>query len=226
MRWWGVGGVWGGWWVIWPPWSPSPHTTMHGWSRSLLFNIITAQIDGFISSFQKIKVFNEDIQKLIEGEEIVMETESRLCNKIREEFTSWVLILTTNIEKGKSWDRAAPKAASRLPRRSYFWHIKIVWRADCAHTRDLLVSVTASQPFLCSMAFANSIVDHSTNCLLASVFWGSAVSLTLSLSSSLPPVQDQKGLCFDNKLLTSSGRVPTSICSSPKANRVCACMVL
>ena len=45
-----------------------------------------------------------------------METESRLCNKIREEFTSWALILSTNIEKGKSWDRAAPKAASHLPR--------------------------------------------------------------------------------------------------------------
>lgn len=112
----GMGDVWGGWCVISPPWSPSPHPTMHGWSRSLLFNIITAQIDDFISSFQKIKVFNEDIGKLIEGEEIVMETESRLCNKIREEFTSWILILTTNIEKGKSWDRASPKATSRLPR--------------------------------------------------------------------------------------------------------------
>ncbi|KAF4020622.1 hypothetical protein G4228_012279 [Cervus hanglu yarkandensis] len=58
--------------------------------------------DKMFFLIEKIKVFNEDIQKLIEGEEIVMETESRLCNKIREEFTSWVLILSANIEKVKS----------------------------------------------------------------------------------------------------------------------------
>lgn len=58
--------------------------------------------DKMFFLIEKIKVFNEDIGKLIEGEEIVMETESRLCNKIREEFTSWILILTTNIEKVKS----------------------------------------------------------------------------------------------------------------------------
>ncbi|XP_069437350.1 interferon-induced GTP-binding protein Mx2 isoform X1 [Ovis canadensis] len=58
--------------------------------------------DKMFFLIEKIKVFNEDIEKLIEGEEIVIETESRLCNRIREEFTRWVLILTTNIEKVKS----------------------------------------------------------------------------------------------------------------------------
>lgn len=58
--------------------------------------------DKMFFLIEKIKLFNEDIEKLIEGEEIVIETESRLCNRIREEFTRWVLILSTNIEKVKS----------------------------------------------------------------------------------------------------------------------------
>lgn len=69
-----------------------------------------------LSHFQKIKLFNQDIEKLKEGEEIVKEKETRLCNKIREEFKIWILVLAENIEKGKSWDRAPPKSVSYLPR--------------------------------------------------------------------------------------------------------------
>ncbi|TKC46000.1 hypothetical protein EI555_012542, partial [Monodon monoceros] len=50
---------------------------------------------------EKIKVFNQDIEKLIEGEEIVKEKESRLYDKIREEFKNWILILAANTQKGK-----------------------------------------------------------------------------------------------------------------------------
>lgn len=56
-----------------------------------------------LSPFQKIKVFNQDIEKLTEGEEVVREKETRLYNKIREEFKNWVLILTANTQKGESW---------------------------------------------------------------------------------------------------------------------------
>lgn len=61
-------------------------------------------------------MFNQDIEKLIEGEEIVKEKESRLYNKIRQEFKNWILILAANTQKGKSGDRAPAKAASCLPR--------------------------------------------------------------------------------------------------------------
>ena len=54
------------------------------------------------SRFQKIKVFNEDIDKLMKGEEVVKEKEIRLYNKIREEFENCVVVLTANIPKGKS----------------------------------------------------------------------------------------------------------------------------
>lgn len=62
--------------------------------------------------FQKIKVFNRNIERLVDGEEVVKEKETRLYNKLREEFKQWVLVLAANSQKGKSWDRAAPTAVS------------------------------------------------------------------------------------------------------------------
>lgn len=62
-----------------------------------------------LSHFQKIKLFNQDIDKLIEGEEIVKKNETRLYNKIREEFEHWALVLTANTQKGTSWDKAPPQ---------------------------------------------------------------------------------------------------------------------
>ena len=57
----------------------------------------------------------------IEGEEIVKKNETRLYNKIREEFEHWALVLTANTQKGTSWDKAPPQMSprntvSRLPR--------------------------------------------------------------------------------------------------------------
>lgn len=63
------------------------------------------------SHFQKVKVFNRDIEKLVQGEEIVKEKDTRLYNKLREEFKNWILILADNTQQGKSWDSAAPKSS-------------------------------------------------------------------------------------------------------------------
>lgn len=60
--------------------------------------------------FQKIKVFNQDIVKLVEGEEAVKDKETRLYNKLREEFKNWALVLAAKTQQGKSWDRAAPQS--------------------------------------------------------------------------------------------------------------------
>ncbi|XP_012495522.1 PREDICTED: interferon-induced GTP-binding protein Mx2 [Propithecus coquereli] len=51
---------------------------------------------------EKIKVFNQDIEKLVEGEEAVKENETRLYNKVREEFKSWVNVLAANTQKVKN----------------------------------------------------------------------------------------------------------------------------
>uniref|UniRef100_A0A8C5UZB7 Interferon-induced GTP-binding protein Mx2 n=1 Tax=Microcebus murinus TaxID=30608 RepID=A0A8C5UZB7_MICMU len=51
---------------------------------------------------QKIKVFNQDIEKLVEGEEPVRENETRLYNRVREEFKSWVNALTANTQEVKT----------------------------------------------------------------------------------------------------------------------------
>lgn len=59
-------------------------------------------------------MFNRDIEKLVEGEEVVKEKETRLYNKLRDEFKAWVNVLTANTQKGKSRD-SVPKAESRTP---------------------------------------------------------------------------------------------------------------
>ncbi|XP_021570621.1 interferon-induced GTP-binding protein Mx2-like [Carlito syrichta] len=52
---------------------------------------------------EMIKAFNQDIEKLVEGEEAVWENENRLYNRVREEFKTWVPILETNIQKVKNF---------------------------------------------------------------------------------------------------------------------------
>ncbi|XP_021563012.1 interferon-induced GTP-binding protein Mx2-like [Carlito syrichta] len=52
---------------------------------------------------EMIKAFNQDIEKLVEGEEAVKENETRLYNTVREEFKNWVPILVANIEKVKNF---------------------------------------------------------------------------------------------------------------------------
>uniref|UniRef100_A0A8C7ACT7 Interferon-induced GTP-binding protein Mx2 n=1 Tax=Neovison vison TaxID=452646 RepID=A0A8C7ACT7_NEOVI len=48
------------------------------------------EADRMFFLIEKIKMFNQDIEKLTEGEEVVKEKETRLFNKIREEFENWV----------------------------------------------------------------------------------------------------------------------------------------
>ncbi|XP_057552432.1 interferon-induced GTP-binding protein Mx2 [Hippopotamus amphibius kiboko] len=65
-------------------------------------NIPSSEADKMFFLIEKIKVFNQDIERLIEGEEIVKEKESRLYNKVREEFKNWMFILEDNTQKVKS----------------------------------------------------------------------------------------------------------------------------
>ncbi|XP_032132716.1 interferon-induced GTP-binding protein Mx2 [Sapajus apella] len=65
-------------------------------------DIPTQEADKMFFLIEKIKMFNQDIEKLVEGEEVVSENETRLFNKIREEFKNWVCILAANTQKVKS----------------------------------------------------------------------------------------------------------------------------
>lgn len=65
-------------------------------------DIPTQETDKMFFLIEKIKVFNQDVEKLVEGEEIVREKETRLYNKIREEFKNWVLVLAANTQKVKN----------------------------------------------------------------------------------------------------------------------------
>uniref|UniRef100_F7F3W4 Interferon-induced GTP-binding protein Mx2 n=1 Tax=Callithrix jacchus TaxID=9483 RepID=F7F3W4_CALJA len=60
------------------------------------------EADKMFFLIEKIKMFNQDIEKLVEGEEVVRENETRLYNKIREEFKNWVCILAANTQKVKN----------------------------------------------------------------------------------------------------------------------------
>nr|4X0R_A Chain A, Interferon-induced GTP-binding protein Mx2 [Homo sapiens]4X0R_B Chain B, Interferon-induced GTP-binding protein Mx2 [Homo sapiens] len=60
------------------------------------------EADKMFFLIEKIKMFNQDIEKLVEGEEVVRENETRLYNKIREDFKNWVGILATNTQKVKN----------------------------------------------------------------------------------------------------------------------------
>ncbi|XP_036098626.1 interferon-induced GTP-binding protein Mx2 [Molossus molossus] len=58
--------------------------------------------DKMFFLIEKIKMFNQDIEKLVGGEEVVKEKEIRLYNKLREEFKKWVLVLEENTQKVNS----------------------------------------------------------------------------------------------------------------------------
>nr|XP_037840770.1 interferon-induced GTP-binding protein Mx2 isoform X2 [Chlorocebus sabaeus] len=62
-------------------------------------DIPSQDADKMFFLIEKIKMFNQDIEKLIEGEEVVRENETRLYNKIREDFKNWIGILATNTQK-------------------------------------------------------------------------------------------------------------------------------
>ncbi|XP_006870920.1 PREDICTED: interferon-induced GTP-binding protein Mx2 [Chrysochloris asiatica] len=60
------------------------------------------EVDKMFFLIEKIKTFNQHIEKLVEGEEVVKDKETRLFNKIRKEFKNWELILAANTQKVKS----------------------------------------------------------------------------------------------------------------------------
>ncbi|XP_075398388.1 interferon-induced GTP-binding protein Mx2 [Tenrec ecaudatus] len=64
-------------------------------------DIPSMETDKMFFLIEKIKEFNQNIDKLLEGEEVVKDNESRLYNKIRKEFRNWELILLANTEKVK-----------------------------------------------------------------------------------------------------------------------------
>jgi len=100
-------------------------------------DIPSNEADRMFFLIEKIKMFNQDIEKLIGGEEVVKKKDTRLFNKIREDFESWVLVLTANTQKGKSWDKAPPKHLGVIftKTRGYFWLRRSVKTAEHAHTR-------------------------------------------------------------------------------------------
>ncbi|XP_007945510.1 interferon-induced GTP-binding protein Mx2 [Orycteropus afer afer] len=65
-------------------------------------DIPSEETDKMFFLIEKIKMFNRDIEKLIEGEEAVKENETRLYNKIRKEFKTWELVLAANTQKVKN----------------------------------------------------------------------------------------------------------------------------
>ncbi|XP_019481583.1 PREDICTED: interferon-induced GTP-binding protein Mx2, partial [Hipposideros armiger] len=62
-------------------------------------NIPSSDTDKMFFLIEKIKAFNRDIEKLVQGEEIVKEKETRLYNKLREEFKNWICVLEANTKK-------------------------------------------------------------------------------------------------------------------------------
>ncbi|XP_004697376.2 interferon-induced GTP-binding protein Mx2 [Echinops telfairi] len=62
-------------------------------------DIPSMETDKMFFLIEKIKEFNQSIDKLLEGEEVVKDNESRLYNKIRKEFRNWELVLSANTQK-------------------------------------------------------------------------------------------------------------------------------
>ncbi|XP_037380819.1 interferon-induced GTP-binding protein Mx2 [Talpa occidentalis] len=65
-------------------------------------SIPTSESHKLLFLIEKIKGFNRDIEKLIEGEETVKAKEIRLCNRVRKEFNKWELILQDHRQKVKT----------------------------------------------------------------------------------------------------------------------------
>ncbi|XP_008143916.2 interferon-induced GTP-binding protein Mx2 [Eptesicus fuscus] len=65
-------------------------------------HIPNTDADKMFFLVEKIKVFNRNIERLVDGEEVVKEKETRLYNKLREEFKQWVLVLAANSQKVKN----------------------------------------------------------------------------------------------------------------------------
>ncbi|XP_036898889.1 interferon-induced GTP-binding protein Mx2 [Sturnira hondurensis] len=62
-------------------------------------NVPSSDNDIMFFLIEKIKMFNQDIEKLVEGEDIVKEEETRLINKLREEFKNWACVLAASTKE-------------------------------------------------------------------------------------------------------------------------------
>ncbi|XP_058517584.1 interferon-induced GTP-binding protein Mx2 [Ochotona princeps] len=60
------------------------------------------EVDKILFLIKKVKLFNKDIEKLVEAEELVQGKETRMYHKVREEFKTWHGILSTSIQQVKS----------------------------------------------------------------------------------------------------------------------------
>ncbi|XP_036301199.1 interferon-induced GTP-binding protein Mx2 [Pipistrellus kuhlii] len=65
-------------------------------------HIPNTDADKMFFLVEKIKVFNRNIERLVDGEEVVKDKETRLYNKLREEFKQWVRVLAANSQKVKN----------------------------------------------------------------------------------------------------------------------------
>ncbi|KAM5333180.1 interferon-induced GTP-binding protein Mx2 [Glossophaga mutica] len=61
-------------------------------------NVPSGDNDIMFFLIEKIKMFNQDIERLVEGEDVVKEEETRLINKLREEFKKWVHVLAASTQ--------------------------------------------------------------------------------------------------------------------------------
>ncbi|XP_055975542.1 interferon-induced GTP-binding protein Mx2 [Sorex fumeus] len=65
-------------------------------------NIPSSDADMLLFLIEKIRAFNRHIERLVEGEEVPSEKEARLCNRIRENFNNWGMVILLNTDKVKN----------------------------------------------------------------------------------------------------------------------------
>ncbi|KAF6120467.1 MX dynamin like GTPase 2 [Phyllostomus discolor] len=65
-------------------------------------NVPSSDNDIMFFLIEKIKMFNQDIEKLAEGEDVVKDEETRLINKLREEFKDWARVLKASIQNANN----------------------------------------------------------------------------------------------------------------------------
>ncbi|XP_051693979.2 interferon-induced GTP-binding protein Mx2 isoform X2 [Oryctolagus cuniculus] len=64
--------------------------------RSCGADVPSQEADMMFFLIEKIKLFNQDIEKLVEAEEAVKEKETRMYNRVRQQFQRWAGVLTAS----------------------------------------------------------------------------------------------------------------------------------
>ncbi|XP_004602574.2 interferon-induced GTP-binding protein Mx2 [Sorex araneus] len=65
-------------------------------------NVPSSDTERLLFLIEKIRAFNRHIEKLVEGEEVPPEKEMRLCNRVRENFSNWCMVILAHAEKAKN----------------------------------------------------------------------------------------------------------------------------